>query len=134
VREKMNAARILIVDDDADITEIMRIVLENKKYSVDTASDSKDALNHLESQKPDLIILDVMMSTKSEGFDFSRDLKKNPKYRDIPILMLTAVKEKTGIDFKPEAGDETWLPVDEFLDKPVKPEQLIEKVESLLKS
>jgi CheY-like chemotaxis protein len=130
----MNAARILIVDDDADITEIMRIVLENKKYSVDTASDSKDALNHLESQKPDLIILDVMMSTKSEGFDFSRDLKKNPKYRDIPILMLTAVKEKTGIDFKPEAGDETWLPVDEFLDKPVKPEQLIEKVESLLKS
>ena len=130
----MNAARILIVDDDADITEIMRIVLENKKYSVDTASDSKDALNHLESQKPDLIILDVMMSTRSEGFDFSRDLKKNPKYRDIPILMLTAVKEKTGIDFKPEAGDETWLPVDEFLDKPVKPEQLIEKVESLLKS
>jgi len=130
----MNAARILIVDDDADITEIMRIVLENKKYSVDTASDSKDALKHLELQKPDLIILDVMMSTKSEGFDFSRDLKKNPKYRDIPILMLTAVKEKTGIDFKPEAGDETWLPVDEFLDKPVKPEQLIEKVESLLKS
>ena len=130
----MNTARILIVDDDADITEVMKIVLENKKYSVDTASDSKDALNHLESQKPDLIILDVMMSTKSEGFDFSRDLKKNPKYRDIPILMLTAVKEKTGIDFKPEAGDETWLPVDEFLDKPVKPEQLIEKVESLLKS
>jgi CheY-like chemotaxis protein len=130
----MNAARILIVDDDADITEIMRIVLENKKYSVDTASDSKDALNHIESQKPDLIILDVMMSTKSEGFDFSRDLKKNPKYRDIPILMVTAVKENTGIDFKSEAGDETWLPVDEFLDKPVKPEQLIEKVESLLKS
>ena len=130
----MNTARILIVDDDADITEIMRIVLENKKYSVDTASDSKDALNHLELQKPDLIILDVMMSTRSEGFDFSRDLKKNPKYRDIPILMLTAVKEKTGIDFKTEAGDETWLPVDEFLDKPVKPEQLIEKVESLLKS
>jgi len=130
----MNAARILIVDDDADITEIMRIVLENKGYSVDAAVDSKDAAIHLKTQKPDLIILDVMMNTKSEGFDFSRELKKDPDYREIPILMLTAIKEKTGIDFKPEAGDETWLPVDEFLDKPVKPEQLIEKVESLLKS
>jgi two-component system alkaline phosphatase synthesis response regulator PhoP len=130
----MNPARILIVDDDADITEAMRIVLENKGYSVDAASDSKDALNHLKSQKPDLIILDVMMNTKSEGFDLARDLKKDPKYREIPILMLTAIKEKTGIDFKPSAGDETWLPVEEFLDKPVKPEQLIEKVELLLKS
>ena len=129
----MNPARILIVDDDADITEAMRIVLENKGYSVDAASDSKDALNHLKSQKPDLIILDVMMNTKSEGFDFARDLKKDPGSRDIPFLLLTAIKEKTGIDFKPAAGDETWLPVEEFLDKPVKPEQLIEKVESLLK-
>jgi CheY-like chemotaxis protein len=130
----MNPARILIVDDDADITEAMRIILENKGYTVDAAIDSKDASRHIESHKPDLIILDVMMNTKSEGFDFSRDLKKDPKYRDIPILMLTAIKEKTGIDFKPSAGDETWLPVEEFLDKPVKPEQLIEKVESLLKS
>jgi two-component system alkaline phosphatase synthesis response regulator PhoP len=129
----MNPARILIVDDDADIFEAMRIVLENKGYSVDAASDSKDALSHLKSQKPDLIILDVMMRTKSEGFDFSRDLKKDPEYRNIPILMLTAIKEKTGIDFKPAAGDETWLPVEDFLDKPVRPEQLIEKVESLLK-
>jgi CheY-like chemotaxis protein len=130
----MNHARILIVDDDADITEAMRIVLENKGYSVDAAIDSKEAADHIKFQKPDLIILDVMMHTKSEGFDFARNLKNNPSYRDIPILMLTAIKEKTGIDFKPEAGDETWLPVNEFLDKPVKPEQLVAKVESLLKS
>jgi two-component system, OmpR family, alkaline phosphatase synthesis response regulator PhoP len=130
----MNTARILIVDDDADITEAMKIVLESKGYAVDSAIDSQDAARHLVSQKPDLIILDVMMRTKSEGFDFSRDLKKNPKYKDIPILMLTAVKEKTGIDFKPEAGDESWLPVEAFLDKPVNPKQLLEKVEMLLKS
>jgi two-component system alkaline phosphatase synthesis response regulator PhoP len=129
----MSSARILIVDDDADITEAMRIVLENKGYIVDAAGDSKEAAGHIKAQKPDLIILDVMMGTKSEGFDFSRDLKNNPHYREIPILMLTAIREKTGIDFKPEAGDETWLPVEEFLDKPVRPEQLIEKVESLLK-
>ena len=130
----MGAARILIVDDDADISEAMRIVLENKGFTVDAAIDSKDAGNRIRSQKPDLIILDVMMDTKSEGFDFARTLKSDPDYREIPILMLTAIKEKTGIDFKPEAGDETWLPVEEFLDKPIRPEQLIEKVESLLKS
>lgn len=130
----MNPARILIVDDDADITETMRIVPENKGYIVDAAGDSKDASNHIKSHKPDPIILDVMMNTRSEGFDFSRELKKDPKHRDISIPMLTAIKEKTGIDFKPAAGDETWLPVEEFLDKPAKPEQLIEKVESLLRS
>jgi CheY-like chemotaxis protein len=129
----MNTSRILIVDDDADITEAMRIVLENKGYNIDAAGDSKDALNHIKAQKPDLIILDVMMTTKSEGFDFARVLKNDAKTREIPILMLTAIKDKTGIDFKSAAGDETWLPVEEFLDKPVKPEQLIEKVESLLK-
>jgi CheY-like chemotaxis protein len=130
----MSPARILIVDDDADITESMRVVLESKGYSVDSAVDSKDAVSHLESRKPDLIILDVMMKTKSEGFDFSRELKKDSQFKDIPILMLTAIKEKTGIDFKPAAGDETWLPVNDFLDKPITPEQLLEKVESLLKS
>jgi len=130
----MNTARILIVDDDADITEAMRIVLESKGYVIDAAIDSKDAAKCINSQKPDLIILDVIMNNQSEGFDFSRVLKKNPKYRDIPILMVTAIKKMTGIDFKPEAGDDLWLPVDEFLDKPVRPEQLIEKVESLLKT
>jgi CheY-like chemotaxis protein len=130
----MNNARILIVDDDADITEAMRIVLESRGYVIDAAIDSKDATKCINSQKPDLIILDVIMNNQSEGFDFSRVLKKNPKYRDIPILMVTAIKKMTGIDFKPEAGDDLWLPVDEFLDKPVRPEQLIEKVESLLKT
>ena len=122
------------MDDDADITEAMRIVLESRGYVIDAAIDSKDATKCINSQKPDLIILDVIMNNQSEGFDFSRVLKKNPKYRDIPILMVTAIKKMTGIDFKPEAGDDLWLPVDEFLDKPVRPEQLIEKVESLLKT
>jgi len=74
----------------------------------------------------------VMMRTSQEGFELSRELKNDAKYRDIPILMLTGVKEKTGLDFKSEAGDQSWLPVEEFLDKPVKPDVLLEKVEDLL--
>jgi len=73
------------------------------------------------------------MTTSQEGFTLSRKLKQDPATQTIPILMLTAVKEKTGIDFKPETGDESWLPVDGFLDKPVRPDVLVQKVEGLLR-
>ena len=123
---------ILIVDDDDDITYTMQIILENHGYQVDSAVNSTIAKQKIEQHKPDLIILDVMMDTMHEGFDFDRELKHHPDYKDIPVLMLTAVKERFGLDFKPEAGDQEWLPVEEFLDKPVKPAVLLEKVEKLL--
>ena len=128
----MNKKKILIVDDDPDITHAMKVVLETRQYQVATAVNSKEAAGLLEQDKPDLIILDVMMDTMREGFVFDRELKRNPEYKDIPVLMLTAVKEKTGIDFKEEAGDPQWLPVDDFLDKPVRPQVLLETVERLL--
>ena len=129
----MAQGRILIVDDDPDITEAMKLVLENEGYNVDSAKDGDAAMVQIRSNKPDLIILDVMMNRPQEGFDISRYLKKNEEYKSIPILMLTAVKEKTGIDFKSAAGDEEWLPVEDYVDKPVKPDVLLEKVGSLLK-
>jgi len=128
----MGRGRILIIDDDPDITEAMRVVLENEDYEVDAAIDSAEGMKRISDSKPDLIILDVMMHTAEEGFDLSRSLKQNPEYKEIPILMLTAVKQKTGLDFKSVAGDETWLPVEDFLDKPVKPDVLLERVDSLL--
>jgi two-component system alkaline phosphatase synthesis response regulator PhoP len=128
----MGLGRILIIDDDPDITEAMTVVLENRGYEVCGAADSTEGMEELKANRPDVIILDVMMRTRQEGFELSRELKNNPDYKDIPILMLTAVKEKTGLDFKPTAGDESWLPVEEFLDKPVKPDVLLEKVQNLL--
>jgi CheY-like chemotaxis protein len=128
----MATQRILIVDDDPDITYAMQMILESHAYQVDTAVNSDTAKSKMEQGKPDLIILDVMMDTLHEGFDFDRELKHHPEYKDIPVLMLTAVKERFGLDFKPEAGDQEWLPVEEFLDKPVKPEVLLEKIEKLL--
>ncbi|MHC4842303.1 MAG: response regulator [Planctomycetota bacterium] len=128
----MEKAKILIVDDDPDITEVMKLVLENEGYSVESAVDSATALESVKNNKPDLIILDVMMNTTREGFIFSRELRNNDECKNIPILMVTAVKEKTGIDFKEVAGDDTWLPVDEFLDKPIKPDVLVTKVRELL--
>ena len=128
----MEQAKILIIDDDPDITEATKIVLENEGYSVHTAKDSEEGMEQMKVIELDLIILDVMMNSLKEGFVLSRVLKKDPKYKHIPILMVTAAKEKVGIDFKPAAGDETWLPVEDFLDKPVKPELLLNKVRELL--
>jgi CheY-like chemotaxis protein len=128
----MRHGKILIIDDDPDITEAMRVVLENQGYEVRNALDSAEGMDRLKEAKPDLILLDVMMRTSQEGFELSRELKHDVQYRDIPILMLTAVKQKTGLDFKPAAGDESWLPVEGYLDKPVRPNELLEKVAGLL--
>jgi CheY-like chemotaxis protein len=89
-------------------------------------------LMKLKNKKPDLIILDVMMETRDEGFNFARKLKKDEEYKAIPILMLTAIKESTGFDFKSEVGDDKWLPVDDYCDKLVKMEELMVKIEKLL--
>ncbi|MBU1888230.1 MAG: response regulator [Candidatus Omnitrophica bacterium] len=127
-----NQPKILIIDDDPDIVEAMKVVLESKKYQVATANSGKEGLKKVKQEKPNLIILDVMMETQSKGFDVARAIKGDEDTKNTPILMLTAVKENTGLDFKKEAGDDVWLPVDAYLDKPLKPDELISKVELLL--
>lgn len=128
----MEKNKILIVDDDADIVEAMKIVLESKSYKVTSCANGKECYDKMKKDVPDLIILDVMMAKQDEGFDICRELKKSSEYKDIPILMLTALKEKTGFDFKKEAGDEAWLPVEDYIDKPIQPDQLLERVSKLL--
>lgn len=124
-------AKILIIDDDADIVESMRVVLESKNYDVVSASSGQEGLDKAKQENPDLIILDVMMPNM-DGFEMSRAIKGDPEHKNIPILMLTAIKEKSGLDFKKEAGDETWLPVDDYCEKPLDPQELIAKIEKLL--
>lgn len=125
-------AKILIIDDDPDIVESMRIILESCKHKVDIARSGDEGLGLSAAKKHDLIILDVMMETMSKGFEVARALRKTPNGKAVPILMLTAIKECTGLDFGCEAGDKDWLPVDAYLEKPMKPNKLLVKVESLL--
>ena len=125
-------AKILIVDDDPDIVEAMKVVLESKNHAVSSAGNGQEGLKKVREDNPDLIILDIMMETLDKGFDVARELKKDQSYKQIPILMLTAIKERIGLDFKTEAGDAVWLPVDDYCDKPLKPEELISKVETIL--
>lgn len=126
--------KILIIDDDVDFTEAIKIILESKNYRVFVSDNPKDGLSTLEKENPDLLILDVMMENKAAGFIFSRQIRKNPKFEKLPILMLTGMREQTGFFFPGETKDSTFLPVDEFVEKPVEPNILLEKVKKLLKA
>ena len=128
----MEKAKILIVDDDLDLANAMQAILESRDYAVVIASDKTGGRELVRTEKPDLLILDVIMSTWSDGFDMARELKSQSELKDMPILMLTGVKDVTGIDFKSSAGDPTWLPVEGFLDKPVESETLLAEVEKIL--
>lgn len=129
--------KILIIDDDPDIVEAMRMPLEANDYKVITANCGKEGLQKAREEVPDLIILDVMMETDTEGFHVAYELrseKQDSEYkncRKIPILMITAISRKKGMSFSPEK-DEAFLPVDGFIEKPIQPKDLLEKVAELL--
>lgn len=128
----MAAKRILIIDDDVDFIESTRVVLEAKGYEVFSAQNKQEGLKEIEKISPNLIILDVMMDKMSDGFELAREFKADAKHKNVPILMLTAVGAKTGFKFSVVGGDNNWLPVDDYCEKPIEPKKLIEKVEKLL--
>lgn len=128
----MASSSILIIDDDKDLTSALQTILESNQYSVRVAGDPVEGMGKLNAEKPDLIILDVMVTTWQEGFDMACSLKKSDELKSIPILMLTGIKDETGLEFKSESGDKEWLPVDAFLDKPVEAATLIAEVQKLL--
>ncbi len=119
---------ILIVDDDEDFLEATRIVIEKSGYTVETCVSAKECVAKLKVIKPDLIICDVMMETDHSGFDLCRELKRATDTRDVPIIMLTAVDQKYPVHFSSSAGDTAWLPVDDFIDKPVEARVLMERI------
>ena len=128
----MKRKKILMVDDDEDFREAYRIFLETK-YEVVTAGSGEEGWKKLEEETPDLLILDVMMDNRGEGFIFSRKMKKDDRFSHIPIIMLTGMREQTGFYFvRDDPRDSKFLPVDEFLEKPVDHMVLMEKVEELL--
>jgi len=121
--------KILIIDDDIDLVEVLRIVLESHGYTVIDAQDGDRGFKLLEKEKPNLVILDVMMRTEDEGFIIAKKIRNTPVVADIPIIMLTAVTQQTGYQYK--KNDEI-LPVNEFLEKPVMPNTLIGYIEKYL--
>ncbi len=128
----MGKAKIVVTDDDREIRDTLQALLEMRGYTVVTAANRDEGMGAIRRERPDLAILDVMMESWHDGFEMSREIKKDPELKNIPILMLTAVGERTGIDVKSSAGDPAWLPVDAFLEKPVEPDILCSRIEELL--
>ena len=125
-------AKILLVDDDPDFLEMHKAVLVNHGYDVITATSGREGLERIRTELPDAIILDLMMEKHDAGFSFSRQIKMDPLFKKIPILMVTSVAEATGYRFSLQE-DGYWMKTDDFLDKPVRPDVLLERVDRLLK-
>ena len=128
-------ARILIIDDDPDIVLAVRMSLAADGYEVIEANCGAQGIDMIKAERPDLIILDVMMETKTEGFQMALKLHSpDPtsefvEFKDIPILMLTAIHSTTPLRFEPDID---YLPVELFVDKPIELEDLVGKVEWML--
>ncbi len=130
--------KILIVDDDRDLVESLKQSLLVNSYDVATAYSGQEGLKAVLSEKPDLVILDIMMETDTAGFEAAyqiRNKRKDSKYtevKDVPIIMLTAIDQVTNSRFSLNQ-EESFLPdIDDFLTKPVRIDELIEKIQKIL--
>jgi len=127
-------AEILLVDDDRDFRDALQIILENHGYTVQTAGNRPEALEALKVKRPDLIILDVMMTTDTEGFDLAYEIRKEYGVGDLPIILLTSFLEKVrqqGPDQFQHIMGEAW-PARWLFEKPVDTKKLIAKIEGIL--
>lgn len=128
-------ARVLIVDDDADLVASLRVALAAAGFGVLEAPDATSGLAALARERPDVVLLDVMMPGGTEGFHFVWEVRRRsePYFQRVPILVVTSIHDKTALRFYPDTGDGTYepgeyLPVQDFLDKPVEPELLVSRI------
>ncbi len=127
----MPLKKVLIIDDDIDLVEALRITLEKSGFEVIDAQDGVKGFEKVKNENPDVVILDVMMGSQDEGFHVAYNIRNDAGTADIPILMLTAVGQETGFEFDKEK-DEDFLPVNEFIEKPIDPDVLIDKIRAAL--
>ncbi len=123
--------KLLIIDDDVDFLEITSVYLKDKGYAVETASSPEEGLQKTKSVEPDLVVLDVMMPEGYEGFEVARNIREQLELTELPIIILSCIHDRKQVPYR-FAPDKDYLPIDVFLDKPVKPEVLLEKIEELL--
>ncbi|MBN2413950.1 response regulator [candidate division KSB1 bacterium] len=129
--------KILIIDDNADLRENYRTILESHGFKVIEAENGVEGLQKVKQDTPDLIILDVMMNDLTEGFHVAQTLRSKStdseynEYKNIPIMILSSIHKKYDFHFDRDVGTE-WLPVDIFLNKPLEPDVLIKKINEIL--
>ncbi|MGA2503488.1 MAG: response regulator [Anaerolineales bacterium] len=130
----MNAQKkLIIIDDDPNYVDGIKSVLETANYSVDVAYNPKDGFKALQTKRYDLLLLDIMMGRGAEGVALARKIRKDPLLRELPVLIITGIREQIAFLFPGQPVHPHFVELDELLEKPVEPKLLLEKVSSLLK-
>lgn len=127
--------KILVIDDDPDFLKLVSMMLESGEYIVITAKNPQEGKEKLFAEKPDLILLDIMMDSLFDGFSLCHDIKTSEdfrEFREIPIIFCSAVKEMTGSRFNLGPDEQGLVGPDDYIDKPVQPDDLLSRIEKLL--
>ncbi len=122
-------AKVLVVDDDPDFVKVTSKVLEKAGYEVISAPNGAKALQTMRQQRPDVVLLDIMMSYILDGLDVSREMAEDPDLKNTPVIMVTSL---TGVKGSSVFPTDEYVPVDEWLSKPVDPDTLLERVSAAL--
>ncbi|MGW8209537.1 MAG: response regulator [Syntrophobacteria bacterium] len=128
----MNRKKILIIDDDPSFLEICSAILEESDYQVDTASSSKEGLEKLVSQQPDLLLLDIMMATMDEGLNFATSMRQSKDLSKIPIMIVSAQPDAEKGYQRSVDKEMDWISADMFMEKPINPQDLLHNVRLLI--
>jgi two-component system, OmpR family, alkaline phosphatase synthesis response regulator PhoP len=130
--EAYMAKKLLMIDDDPDFVAGIKAILDNAGFVVEVAYNPKDGLQALQTKQYDLLLLDIMMGRGAEGIMIARKLRKDAKLREMPVLIMTGMREQIAFLFPGEPVHPRFVEVDELVEKPVEPKLLLEKVNSLI--
>ena len=125
--------KLIIIDDDPDYVAGIKSVLETANYKVEVAYNPKDGFKALQTNRYDLLLLDIMMGRGAEGVALARKIRKDPILRELPVLIITGLREQIAFLFPGQPVHPHFVETDELLEKPVEPKLLLEKVSALLK-
>lgn len=132
----MDKTKILIIDDDPDFVDAVTPILQSALYNVVSASNPAEGKEKALSEKPDLILLDIMMDSLFDGFSLCHEIKTSKEFesmKDTPVIFVSAVKEMTGSRFQFKGEEQGLRGPDDYIDKPVNPDDLIARIQRLLK-
>lgn len=131
----MGKAKILVIDDDPDFVDAVTPILQSALYDVVSAPNPAEGKEKILKEKPDLILLDIMMDSLFDGFSLCHNIKTAKEFKDVkdtPVIFVSAVKEMTGSRFQFKGEEQGLIGPDDYIDKPVKPDDLIARIERLL--
>jgi CheY-like chemotaxis protein len=124
--------KVLMIDDDPDFVSGIKSILTAANFDVEVSYNPKDGLQNLKTKQYDLLLLDIMMGRGAEGIMIARKLRKDPKLRELPVLIITGMREQIAFLFPGEPVHPRFVEVDELVEKPIEPKLLLEKVNSLI--